>query len=94
MIRDARMAALVAPEQEPITPFLRRVRGLFEDHGVSSIVVVGGSGDYFAAADTVVQMDKYAAVDRTGKRDSKRRRGKKNESRGGTHRLGPARRWG
>jgi len=53
MIRDARMQALVSAAQEPITPFLRRVRSLFDDAGVSTVLVCGGSGDYFDVADTV-----------------------------------------
>ncbi len=59
MIRDARMQALVAREAEPITPFLDRVRELHEERGVSTILVMGGSGDYFEAADTVIQMTGY-----------------------------------
>jgi len=65
MIRDARMQALVHPEQEPITPFIARVRELYQDLGVSTILVMGGSGDYFAVADTVIQMDQYRALDVT-----------------------------
>ncbi len=65
MIRDARMQALVSGDKEPITPFIGRVRCLFEQQGVSSILVVGGAGDYFDVADRVVMMDCYAACDRT-----------------------------
>lgn len=56
MIRDARMQRLVAREHEPITPFLDRVRALADDLGVSVVLVVGGSGDYFDVADTVIAM--------------------------------------
>ncbi len=59
MIRDARMQALVARDAEPIVALLDRVRELFEDHGVSTILVMGGSGDYFDAADTVIQLADY-----------------------------------
>ena len=38
--------ALVAAEKEPITPFIARVRALAAA-GVSTILVVGGTGDYF-----------------------------------------------
>lgn len=65
MIRDARMQELVAKEKEPITPFVDRVRQLYEEHGVSTVLVLGGSGDYFNAADTVILMDEYRAVDVT-----------------------------
>jgi predicted ABC-class ATPase len=67
MIRDARMQELVAKEKEPITPFLDKVRPLYRDHGVSSILVMGGSGDYFEVADCVIMMDAYRPVDVTGK---------------------------
>ena len=59
MIRDERMQALVTQEKEPITPLLYRVRELYEEHAVSSIIVMGGSGDYFDIADTVIMMDEY-----------------------------------
>ncbi len=65
MIRDARMQALVPPAQEPIIPFLHRVRELYERCGVSSVIVTGGSGDYFEVADTVIMMDAYRARERT-----------------------------
>ena len=59
MIRDERMQALVAKEKEPITPFVDKVRKLYTDLGVSTILVMGGSGDYFDVADTVIMMDSY-----------------------------------
>ena len=65
MIRDARMQALVAREAEPIVPLVDRVRHLHEAHGVSTVLVMGGSGDYFEAADTVVRMENYRAADAT-----------------------------
>ncbi|MCK4412215.1 MAG: ABC-ATPase domain-containing protein [Candidatus Eisenbacteria sp.] len=65
MIRDAPMRRLLRPGQEPITPFLDRVRNLFRDRGVSTILVVGGSGEYFRVADRVIQMDRYLPRDVT-----------------------------
>lgn len=65
MIRDERMQALVTAEKEPITPLLHRVRELYEQHSVSSVIVMGGSGDYFDIADTVIMMDEYLARDVT-----------------------------
>lgn len=59
MIRDHRMQALVPKELEPITPFIDRVRQLYDEHGVSSVIVVGGSGDYLDVADTVIAMEEY-----------------------------------
>jgi len=65
MIRDERMQALVAKESEPITPFVDRIRELRDELGVSTILVMGGSGDYFDHADTVIQMDAYLPRDVT-----------------------------
>ncbi|MGH2541864.1 MAG: ABC-ATPase domain-containing protein [Ardenticatenaceae bacterium] len=65
MVRDARMQALVHKENEPITPFLDRVRELYEGAGVSTILVMGGSGDYFDVADTVIMMRDYLPYDVT-----------------------------
>lgn len=59
MIRDHRMQKLVTKDREPITPFLDKVRQLYLEKGVSSILVIGGSGDYFDVADTVVCMVEY-----------------------------------
>jgi predicted ABC-class ATPase len=65
MIRDARMRRLVPGDREPITPFLDRVQQLSADLGVSSVLVVGGAGDYLDVADTVILMDAYRPFDRT-----------------------------
>ncbi|HUV13849.1 MAG TPA: ABC-ATPase domain-containing protein [Acidobacteriota bacterium] len=59
IIRDARMQALVEKSKEPITPFLDRVENLKEECGISTILVMGGSGDYFDVADQVIMMDSY-----------------------------------
>ena len=56
MIRDRKMQDLVNKDDEPITPFIDRVRWLYSERGVSSILVLGGVGDYFEVADTVIQM--------------------------------------
>ncbi len=65
MIRDERMQELVVKEKEPITPFVDKVRQLYRDYGVSTILVMGGSGDYFDVADTVIMMDAYTPRDVT-----------------------------
>ncbi|MGC1528670.1 MAG: ABC-ATPase domain-containing protein [Phormidesmis sp.] len=59
MIRDRNMQALIAKDKEPITPFIDKVRQLYDDYGISTILVMGGSGDYFAVADTVIAMEDY-----------------------------------
>lgn len=65
MIRDARMQELVAKEREPLTPFVDLVRSLHRDNDVSTILVMGGSGDYMDVADRVVMMDEYRPADVT-----------------------------
>lgn len=67
MIRDARMQALVADEKEPITPLIYRIKDIFEKHGISTIIVMGGSGDYFSVADRVIMLDAYRVLDVTEK---------------------------
>lgn len=63
MIRDRRIQALIDREKEPITPFIDRVQQLYRQHGVSTILVIGGSGDYFDVADRVIAMDTYVPHD-------------------------------
>jgi predicted ABC-class ATPase len=65
MIRDARMQALVHDADEPITPFIDRARQLYEGLGISTAIVVGGAGDYFDVADTVIGMRRYLPADLT-----------------------------
>src|SRR5699024_6656207 len=67
MIRDKRMQQLIAPEKEPITPFAHKVKPLYDDYQVSTILIVGGSGDYFDVADHVLIMDEYVLQDVTTK---------------------------
>ncbi len=59
MIRDRRMQELVPRAREPITPFVDRVRELHRSQGVSSVLVLGGSGDYLDEADTVLTLDAF-----------------------------------
>lgn len=65
MVRDALMQKVVARDKEPITPFVERVRDLYEQAGVSTVLVAGSSGAFFAVADRVIQMDCYRALDIT-----------------------------
>lgn len=63
MIRDRMMKALI--EKEPITPFTDRVNELYKTHGVSTILVIGGSGEYLSIADKVYMMEDYLIRDVT-----------------------------
>ena len=67
MVRDLLMAQVITPGEEPITPFISRVRGMYEDLGVSSVIVAGSSGAFFHMADTIIQMKEYVPIDITQK---------------------------
>ena len=65
MIRDELMQRVILRDQEPITPFIERVRELYERYGISSIIVAGSCGSYFHPADHIIQMDQYVPKDIT-----------------------------
>lgn len=65
MIRDARMQMLVPDEYEPILPYIDRARELASEQGISTILVLGGSGDYLDVADTVIAMHEFLPEDVT-----------------------------
>lgn len=65
MVRDELMQRVVHRDVEPITPFVERVRELYEDYGISTVLVAGSSGSYFHKADCIVQMNRYEPVDIT-----------------------------
>ncbi len=65
MIRDARMQKLV--QKEPIIPLIDRLRELFEKFDISSILVIGGAGDYLDVCDKVIVMENYVPYERTNK---------------------------
>lgn len=57
MIRDSNMRFVV--KNEPIIPFTDRVRELYCEKQISTILVIGGSSEYLAYADCVILMDDY-----------------------------------
>lgn len=59
MIRDELMQRVVHRDVEPITPFIERVKELYESYGISSVIVAGSSGSYFHKADCILQMNRY-----------------------------------
>jgi predicted ABC-class ATPase len=67
MVRDELMQQVIRREKEPITPFLERVKDLYEQTGISTILVAGSSGAFFYVADRILQMDCYRPVDITAK---------------------------
>jgi len=67
MIRDRYMQQLIPTRAEPIIPFTARVRDLYTEKGVSTILVTGGAGEYFAVADRVIMMQDYVPSDVTAR---------------------------
>ena len=67
MIRDSRMQKLVAKEFEPITPFVDQVQAMSTRLGVSTVLVLGGSGDYLEVADTVIMLREYRPLEVTAR---------------------------
>lgn len=65
MIRDELMQRVIHRDMEPITPFIERIRELYEEEGISTVIVAGSSGAYFHIADCIVQMDRYMPKDIT-----------------------------
>ena len=65
MIRDELMQRVIHREMEPITPFIERIRELYEEYDISTVIVAGSSGAYFHIADSVIQMDRYMPKDIT-----------------------------
>ena len=63
MIRDRMMKTLI--KREPITPFTDRVRELSAELGVSTVLVIGGSGEYLRVADRVYMMEDFMISDAT-----------------------------
>jgi predicted ABC-class ATPase len=63
MICDDKMMQLVAPDKEPITPFVQKVQSPYKDLGISLILVIGGTGDHFDVTDNVIMMDCYKCLD-------------------------------
>lgn len=63
MLRDAQMRRLVP--RDPIIPFTDRIRELYEEYGVSVVLVIGSCSDYLAYADTVLRMEDFCVQDIT-----------------------------
>lgn len=65
MIRDELMQRVIHRDMEPITPFIDRIRELYDRYGISTVIVAGSSGAYFHVADNIIQMDRYIPKDIT-----------------------------
>ena len=88
MIRDELMQRVIHRDMEPITPFIERIRELYDEYGISTAIVAGSSGAYFHIADCIIQMDRYVPKDITAlaKREAEvsnaQRAGRKSSSTG------------
>jgi predicted ABC-class ATPase len=67
MIRDSKMQQLVNKDDEPITTFIDKVKQLYLEKNISTVLVLGGVGDYFDVSDQVIQMINYKPFDVTSK---------------------------
>ena len=67
MIRDSKMQQLVNKEDEPITTFIDKVKQLYLEKNISTVLVLGGVGDYFDVSDHVIQMIDYLPLDVTSR---------------------------
>jgi predicted ABC-class ATPase len=65
MIRDSKMQQLVNKDDEPITAFIDRVKQLYDQNQISTILVLGGVGDYFDVSNQVIQLKNYVPLDVT-----------------------------
>lgn len=63
LVRDNKMHELVRTES--ITPLVSKVGALYRERDVSTVIVVGGCGDYLDPASTVIGMESYAPQDWT-----------------------------
>ena len=67
MIRDRKMQKLIKKEDEPITTFIDKVKQLYLEKNISTVLVLGGVGDYFDVSDKVIKMMNYQPFDVTSK---------------------------
>lgn len=65
LLRDSRMRKLV--RTEPIIPLVDRVGGIRDELEVSTIMVMGGSGDFLDLADQVLLLENYLPYDATAR---------------------------
>lgn len=67
MIRDEKMQKLVKKDDEPITTFIDKAKQLFSERDISTILVLGGAGEYFDVSNQIIQMNTYVPLDVTEK---------------------------
>lgn len=57
MYKDEKMRSVI--QNASTSPFLDNARMFYEKHGISSIIVVGASGEYFRIADRVILVENF-----------------------------------
>ena len=57
LVRDQRMQKLI--KNEPISPLISKARALYSQNGVSTVIVIGGLGDWLSISDNIIAMDSY-----------------------------------
>jgi hypothetical protein len=65
LARDDRMRMLIPGSGEPIRPLIESVRRLHTQRGISTVLVAGASGSFFASADQVFKWDSFVVEDVT-----------------------------
>ena len=68
MIRDKLMKELI--DKEPIIPLTDRVQELHNKMGVSTIIVIGGSGEYLSVSDRIYMMEDFKILNASEKSKS------------------------
>jgi predicted ABC-class ATPase len=61
LVTDRRMRQLVNRNHEPIIPLTSRIKQLYNDMGVSSIMVTGACFDFLELADLVIEIRNYVS---------------------------------
>ncbi len=67
LVRDQLIRKIIPPDREPVKPLYDAARSLWEQHDISSVLVVGGLGIFLKKADTVLLLDEYRCMDGTSK---------------------------
>lgn len=57
MYKDEKMRSVI--KNDSTSPFIDNARMFYEKHGISSIIVVGASGEYFRVADRVILVENF-----------------------------------
>lgn len=67
LYRDNVIKKILDQRQEPIVPLYEQIEGLWQNFGISMILVIGGLGAFLGKADTCLLMDQYQCQDITAK---------------------------